>query len=838
MSERLSLVYMFATTRLRRFFASTAGFTLIVPTLLRVYCQAEKHDGIRHAIEYAVHRIYSLHDENFLFQLLDVASHMIVHPLLSSLDDQEWFALNVFQLLSSFSMANRGDEPDAAGIHYVNRRYEMDAIRLMTDAKPEVLLRPLNGEGGEHESLSSLLDKFEGKHFPPEDVVRLFVTVIAHDSAILRAQQFLTLLRCLAPHLHDASMTARQLLRDGIDALGSALFSKAGVQRARVPEAAQIKISTEKSEEVFTKETLEFFLNKVSSPSDYLVMRREYFLLIVGYTKAGGVLSVGPMNRTLDLLKVMLKESARSIAEPASKFLGEFTQSMLLKDAAPTAKQAIIVLREIAPLLRAYGDVLNFTVVLDSIASVTQNPSFANDRTLTRMIVSHFCGPALTTCDLAASERLLHSLPFRGAVVRLTNCAVSLVGTDVLSQIESKAPSPAFLKEVILPLCLVLKTNAELTSTNQANESWIRETHNRVWVRLLAYAMSACESISAATDAENSPKTTTRSEVATFFAAFQIIKVIIIRAAEELSATFPGVWARLAGFLQPLLRDGDGKFVVQAPDGDVSPFNSRPPSPSPHDKTWSLLSSTRKTPAPSTSHPRAVDYLLWGILELACVHRTPLSLQLRLWMQEKATSLESELSAQHHRGLGMSPLEGRRLSFSPFTKARIRSGYSSGAPSPEGSPLLTAATPRRSGRLSIYSSPTRLSAAVPYNRFPAASPGGYTGPRIVHLGPMKQSEIPLTNGERHVQTMLTGVRISSPELVRQARLRVATVHTFMGYSWPVEDLMELPPIRTWTTLQALKYVMDETELIENEFRECFCVPLGGSTPAFNRNTLS
>src|SRR5258708_6608294 len=68
------MAYMAASTRFRRIFSAHSGFEMIMPAILKVYCEWWGHNGIRAAIEYTVQRFYVVHENTFIFQSLDVLS--------------------------------------------------------------------------------------------------------------------------------------------------------------------------------------------------------------------------------------------------------------------------------------------------------------------------------------------------------------------------------------------------------------------------------------------------------------------------------------------------------------------------------------------------------------------------------------------------------------------------------------------------------------------------------------------------------------------------------------------------------------------------------------------
>ena len=71
---------MVASTRFRRLFTSGGGYTLFMPSLIKLYVESPSHPGIRTAIEYATSRFYALHRESFLFQSIDTIDQIALLP--------------------------------------------------------------------------------------------------------------------------------------------------------------------------------------------------------------------------------------------------------------------------------------------------------------------------------------------------------------------------------------------------------------------------------------------------------------------------------------------------------------------------------------------------------------------------------------------------------------------------------------------------------------------------------------------------------------------------------------------------------------------------------------
>src|SRR5258708_28160966 len=86
---------MTASARFHRLFTSGGGYTLFISVLFKVYSESESNEGVRLAIEYSVNRFYAVHQEAFVFQALNMLSHIVMLPEV----DGPWVAKQVFLLL-------------------------------------------------------------------------------------------------------------------------------------------------------------------------------------------------------------------------------------------------------------------------------------------------------------------------------------------------------------------------------------------------------------------------------------------------------------------------------------------------------------------------------------------------------------------------------------------------------------------------------------------------------------------------------------------------------------------------------------------------------------------
>lgn len=259
---------------------------------------------------------------------------------------------------------------------------------------------------------------------------------------------------------------------------------------------------------------------------------------------------------------------------------------------------------------------------------------------------------------------------------------------------------------------------------------------------------------------------------------------------------------------------------------------------------------------------RLGDFLLWSTLELVCLYRSPLLLQLKLWMQEKMAAFDERVRAMLLTSPGgpQSPLlrsigggggarESRRVS-TIFAKPRQRSvGNRSNAASPEGSPAFGAISGGGPGSSNLSRSPSLLSLGPranespleKYDRFPNASPtpGATSGPRILHLGPTKKANFGLGFGRLDVEAQqstineddetmqraaLTRLTVTSPSLVRASHRRVRVVQSSMGYDpLPMEDDEDgdEADVRVWSKARAVTSIMTDSRALVQEFGQWF-----------------
>jgi len=841
---------MTASARFHRLFTSGGGYTLFIPALFKVYAEAESNEGVRRAIEYSINRFYAVHQEAFVFQTLNMLSHVVMVPEM----DGPWIAKQIFLLLSTLKDDAPIHAPDAAGIHGANKTQEQEALMLRTaDEKPQAFLALLrkNSGGSQGEDVGvAVPEQYDSSRLSLDNFVRLLLTVIGHNPTIRRAEQFLRLLRLMAPYFYEASSLARGVLLEGIDAL-SLIFIGRNTGKTKATETSQIH--AEELTDSFSQAAGASIdaSEAAKSPSNFMEMKFEYLSLVTEFSKSGGSFGLQTLRRILDLTKTILRDSDPKDGERAASFLGSFAHDVLLRDTSDLQlRQVLTLLNELGPIFKAYAGAIDFSKMLEVVVRLVEHPIFVNQPSFSLAVVTHFCAAGLEVFDRLASHGLAFSNPFCPVFVRLLCRATLLTGTDVVSLIEQRPITFEFVAGILYPMALNLPSAVEIASDTRWMEAWRRAAIRRTWICLLQQAMQACQGQRVTRTSDKTEKSPPleykRSQekkgnvmkncpAATLSIALQILKVIVSKAEDELSSSLPNIWVQMGLLLKNVLSSGNARFAV--PDRFTS-VTSSPQQPSTGFEPRTSEDSVQLTPLspriaasrshspqpPSYSQPFLIDYLLWSMLDFVCRHRSPLMLQLRLFLQEATTTLDGELHAQQAPAI-----RSRRFSYtSVFAKTPQRLGHRSRAPSPEASPFLI---PLRLYQGDVLLTPPKPERKPGYARTPT-SPGGSEGvePRIVHLGPVQNFDMfsrspspglgeSVTKSRKWLQANST--TITSAKLVLATYRRVRAVQRFMGYTdlLPVPDGVEgsLDDVRDWSRGTALNEIEVETADLMEEF---------------------
>lgn len=799
-----------------------------MPAVFKSYSQSHKGSAIRLAIEYGINRFYAQHEEAFVFQTLDVLSLIIFRK---ECTDHPRAAGDVFCLLSTLRNTSPQNAPDPAGIHDTNKVYEYESLLVSkAEVEPHGFLERMRSSKGEAIEVP-LMEEPVGKGFSDDDMARLFLTVIAHNPDIYRAQLFLTMFRYFAPHLCVVSKEARAVVTEGAEALGSILLSKFG--RTKLPDSVQSRSEKDLNLENFDKHTDSSAgdANHPNSPSDFLAMRLEYLSLVGVLAQKGAQLRPAGFFRVWELVKVVFKEGRVAAARTAD-FLGKWTEASLLRDTMASSSFVITFLQELAPVLRFILPAADLSPVLRTVARLAQDPNRSDDSAFVRAVTS-ICGSALDAFSAMIENSNTPSQEMQKSLVELLKGCIWVAGDDVFSQIERTTPSYEFLSGIVLPFALNLKASSQAMAENDSAHPKHRHTYPRVWVRVLAYAVSAWQGNtkgSVALQGEKGSEDDRKEKLAlTMAVGLQVIKVVAIRAGDDVTSILPDVWCRTGMFLREALKGGNAAFASYA--GDYSQPNSPLQSPSVSPRTSMAVDQMGALifpPSRKTSHivrPRVLDYMMWSLFEVLCVHRTQLLLEMRPMMQEKVRVLGDQLGMERPASRPTTRQSASRPTSGLFSKRGRLSKYQT-MKTPNQSPRtraasLTSPDPDISDMAIRGRDPGYLFAS-PSNTSPIAGL-----PHIVHLGPVRHSAMfrTLESEGGGAIKLSQSVVIKSGSLTRAVFRKIRLVQTYLGYSslLPNPDPLSVDDdpveISGWTKARVLQSIVDETNMLLDEFNQ-------------------
>jgi hypothetical protein len=525
--------------------------------------------------------------------------------------------------------------------------------------------------------------------------------------------------------------------------------------------------------------------------------------------------------QAIELVKVMLKDYSHSYPDVAS-FFADFTRSSLIRLDAPSIKDLITYFDDLTPVISIYAISVDFSGVFDTVSQLTHNTAFANEPLFAQRVVTRLCTAGLDACEMAASERHLFTLPFRSSLITLMTKAVFLKGADVIGEVEKYTPSYDFLAGVVFPFAVALEAT---TYDDSGGLLTGRDILARAWIRLLAYAMSACRN-GALVDqppraseriklSHRRTQSTSNVQTNASIIAMQIVKIVIIQADNDLSSAVPGIWSRIASFFESFLIDGNAKFALKRQENSPAASPSRSNAglgfaftvsddPAFHDQTPSL----RKK---ALNPPRLVDYALWSLFELLFRTRNPLFIQLRLFIREKVEELDQALRVQQNALAPATPASRRVSSSSAFSKPRRRM-----------SSMLFPETFVQNRSLQDLPLQTHGEATRP-----SVHPGEPSSPNIVHLGPNQSSARTgiATSGSAGGITSKV-LTVTSAFLTRETHRRICLVQSCLGYDFrllspQLDDERQDTDVVIWTKRDAIEAVIKETKELIDGFEESY-----------------
>ncbi|RCI07278.1 hypothetical protein CU098_013976 [Rhizopus stolonifer] len=683
------ILYTRVVTRFKRLFSSNRGYTIFLPALFKIFCEADCFPQIRSAIIFAWCRFYAVHEESFVFQMLGTLVPTTLNAFNKSDELGDWMLDNMFVLMQAMhDPPNLGATSDVLGLQL---QVELDdherTIQERIDAASNPMAIPLSTTILKPLARSvttpiAPLDvhNYNNRSFELQNFIKLFLTIIAYDVGSLRAEQFVKIFRHMIPRFHRLVLL-RDILDEGIAALIDVFvkFSKhakvavttpspsttgggyQGVSSGEhdIPRAPGSANRTESAQHAYGKQWQQ---------NDKLTVRMEFVLLVHEYLKHEGILTEVSHEKMAQIIRTVMRDY--------SHVKGIYFKTDWLKDYLVDCLHSMVDSRNHT---KAFKKVLN--IIFSQYRSQWKYMDASDLYHGLAIVLEKGQGKPVNMHDIAGfiNEKFvpfgmnaaIHSNwendakghnRFCNALVRLVIAIMENSTQDVLAEIENQTPTPGLICYILVPICLQYNLQWDYSNMPMSNKFRPDPTSN--WMRLLNYVSRACsqafllksktsgflyqlttnqDSDTDFTDIRDR-KQTPQSVALLFSFSFVAIKIILVRASSSFNK-LKDAWVQVAYFIKNALVFGQTLKFLKA-KSDKSPIPSTPVtaglSPSPHQGPLSpglppLEHSS--SAAFSFTTPLNIgtiyDFTTWRFLEFVTIYRCPLLVLLKDFIHEK-----------------------------------------------------------------------------------------------------------------------------------------------------------------------------------------------------------
>ncbi|CAI2174454.1 19165_t:CDS:10 [Funneliformis geosporum] len=877
------VLYMTVITRFRRLFDNNRGYSIFIPALFKVFCESEKIPPIRLAITFVWCKFFQVHGESFIFQTLGSLTPLILKGSTKSTKVGQWLSSSLYELFKALNTPVK--YMDSLGIYdaidelHITNQLSFDPPPLLNNT----FRRRANSSATK--SKGGLLGTLNDKTFSLEDLVRLFLTIIAYDPGSLRAEQFVQILQYLIPHLLEESSSVRTLVVEGMTSLTEVFlkFSKSSKPIIHSTTNSENNETMENSStnKPFVSEATTQAFGKQWQQNDRMIIKRQFLILVQTYKKYGGMLSDSSHNKMANIIRLMLKDYAAVKVKVSTNFLKDYITDVLLFNTTfeDGRKPIMSLLKQISTSFRQHYKIIDFSGLIEGLVLITSDKCrFAiNDHTISFTLKDKFVSFGLSVAlkpDWEDGESLQ---------LKLCNCLVKLFvalmihsDQDILSELDKYLPSHQLMAYIVIPICLqYLPEDVYFTSINSsANPKTLKAKSS--WTRLLSYITKACnkesimrskitftllgnnskQNIDDKDDDNNDENVTNRSlpttaeAAATFIISFTALKIVLVRAEKYFTLT-KGMWVHISQFVRQILctagtsqiKSGLYSLGATPAASNTSIHISNEANDQSVDRT-SFLHYNHHPSSPggglNNSHnsrssfsSSSLDFVLWTFLELLLFYKLPLNLYLRTFIHQKLQNASTGANSLSHRlsaldNIPRSPsLNSNASSF--IKESSRRSKWKSWGGPPAG---FQQALNKNLEKGSVGRNSILKSAKVDRVKTLSMGEGGgsSTLSRVSSFGvanggndPQEHHHITFTSGAS--TRKISGVN----NLIHETLSAYSNVRTLMGYLNRSQNLSSShgnnssPELRAWSYKQVIDKLKEEKRIVMEAYKGAFNV---------------
>ncbi|KAG0004625.1 hypothetical protein BGZ79_008697 [Entomortierella chlamydospora] len=492
-------VYVTAATHLRRFFASQNGYSLIFPTLFKIYCDSTTVAIVQDTIDAAFYRFYLLHQEAFVLQSLGA----IVPLMLRSMrpEQLEIMARCLYAFLEALDQPTTTSHSKALGVQSLSEPFHESSTYGGPQLEIPDWMSSFIPKDSKFFQSSNILHKRE---FSVSDSIKLFLAVIAFDPGSVRSEQFVRVLRHILPYFLDREP---QLMTSGLDSLVDvfAKFSRSSkplVPPSFVPPEVAPRQSQDTDDSTCDLSRFALCLDPISksqaikgktwAQNDRVAIKHEFVCLIETFCDRGGQLADNQHQQMVALIRSIVKDYTSLKIPCTTEWIKDYIKNVILpvQSLQQSCSAVLYLVFQFSNTLRAHYKSIDFSGFLEGLLLIVEDDRhyLRNSPELSIMIREKIINPALSLSvkgGWATDSVYISQAKFCSSLVDLMLSMINNADTDTMAELEHAASTPRLMAYIIIPMCLRFKSRAQATSLDILEMQF--------WLRMLGLAIKAAE---------------------------------------------------------------------------------------------------------------------------------------------------------------------------------------------------------------------------------------------------------------------------------------------------------------------------------------------------------
>ncbi|KAF9438529.1 hypothetical protein BGZ76_007060, partial [Entomortierella beljakovae] len=492
-------VYITAATHLRRFFASQNGYSLIFPTIFKIYCDSAKTMMVRDTIDAAFYRFYLLHQEAFVLQSLGAIVPLMLHKM--RLEQSEIMTKCLFAFLEALDQPTATQQSKALGVQSLSDPFHESSTYGSPQLEIPDWMSSFIPKDSKLFQSTNILHKRE---FSIADSIKLFLAVIAFDPGSLRSEQFVRVLRQILPYFLDSEP---QLTTSGLDSLVDVFskFSRSSkplVASSFVPPEIAPRQGHDTSENScdlsrFSLSTDPLSKNqaikgKTWAQNDRVSIKHEFVCLIETFCDRGGQLADNQHQQMAALIRSIIKDYTSLKIPCTTEWVKDYVKNVVLpvQSLRQSCQAVIYLVFQFSNILRTHYKSIDFSGFLEGLLLIVEDKRhyLRKSPELSNMIRDKIVNPALSLAikgSWTTDSVFISQAKFCSSLVDLMLSMVYSADTDIIAELEHSTPTPRLMAYIIIPMCLRFKSSSHSTSLSILEMQF--------WLRMLSLTIKAAE---------------------------------------------------------------------------------------------------------------------------------------------------------------------------------------------------------------------------------------------------------------------------------------------------------------------------------------------------------